>query len=55
MFSRIELKDGTIGNIVEIWESGVAYEFDPADHSAYSDDDPVTFAIKHEDIARVIA
>lgn len=55
MFSRIKLKDGTVGNIVEIWKDGEAYEFEPADHSDFDDGAPLTYLIHHDDIAMVIA
>lgn len=55
MFSRIKLKDGTVGNIVEIWKDGEAYEFEPADHSDFDDGASLTYAIHHSDIAEVIA
>lgn len=55
MFSRIELKDGTVGNIVEIWKDGEDYEFEPADHSDYDDGAPMTYLIHLDDIAKVVA
>lgn len=55
MFSRIELKDGTVGNIVEIWEDEEEYEFEPADHSDFDDGAPLTYLIHRGDIAKVIA
>lgn len=48
----VTLRDGTEGTIVHVWEPGVAYEFEPADHSAY-EVDPVTFTVEQEDVARV--
>ena len=49
----VELKDGAPGTIVDVWEPGSVYEFEPDDRSILAERDIVTITIEREDIARV--
>lgn len=53
-FDCVMLKDGTKGTIVDVWEPGSAYEFEPIDHSDLNDGAPLTYAIRHDDITELI-
>ena len=53
-FSVVRLKDGSEGTIVDVWKSGVAYEFEPDDHSDLDEGAPLTYAISHNDIEEVL-
>lgn len=54
MFSVVRLEDGSEGTIVDVWKNGAAYEFEPDDHSDLDDGAPLTYAIRHDDIAEII-
>ena len=54
LYDKVMLKTGEIAHIVEIYESGVAYEADiDKDDGDYVE--TVTETIKQEDIERIVA
>lgn len=52
-FDCVTLRNGESGTIVDVWEPGRVFEFDPDDHGRLGPGDSLTYEILVDDIASV--